>query len=74
MKFKYSGIIEVEQLGDGDFVVTVGDGYFFQGHEVIIKDDLKHFTPADNEALNLIDPDRTERLCPPIINSPKKRS
>uniref|UniRef100_A0A6M3L2G9 Uncharacterized protein n=1 Tax=viral metagenome TaxID=1070528 RepID=A0A6M3L2G9_9ZZZZ len=63
MKFNYAGTIEVGQLESGDLIVTVGDGYFYRGHEVILKDDLKHFSPADCEALNLVDPDRTERLC-----------
>jgi len=61
------GTIKVEQLDSGDLVVTSGDGYFYQGHEVITKDDLKHFTAVDNEALGLLDPDRIKRLCPPVI-------
>jgi len=58
MKLKFSKIIEVEPNGIDEFVVTVGDGYFYQGHEVIIKEDLKHFDAADCEAQDL--------LCPPL--------
>ena len=73
MKFKFKGQVEIERLEDGQFVVTRGDGFFISGHAVLVLDELKKwFTPADCEALNLVDPDRTERLCPPIINSPWK--
>jgi len=55
LKFKFKGQIEVEPTW-GDVVVTSGDGYFYQGHEVIIISDLKkHFTPVNCEAVSLIE-------------------
>jgi len=55
MKLKFKGIIEAERLDGGDFIVTAGDGYFYRGHEVILKDDLKYFTPANCEAVILME-------------------
>ena len=56
LKFNFKGRVEVETTGAGDVVVTSGDGYFYQGHEVIIMSDLKkHFTPANCEAVILME-------------------
>ena len=68
MKFKFVGIIETTRLRDGGFMVTRGDGFFVRTKTVFEMDTMKkHFTPADCEALNLVDPDRTGRLCRTII-------
>jgi len=70
MKFKYSGIIDVSPLKDYPnwLVVTRGHGRYKKGERLHIKYLAENdFKPADCEALNLVDPDRTKRLCPPII-------
>ena len=70
LKFKYSGIIEVKPLADCPewLVITKGSGRYETGERIHISY-LKEngFRPADCEAVDLLDPDRMERLCPPII-------
>jgi len=56
LKFNFKGRVEAETTGTGEVVVTSGDGYFYQGHEVIIMSDLKkYFTPVNCEAVDLME-------------------
>ena len=63
--------IEIEPLPNspGMFRVKPGKGCeFFDDSNVFGLEYLKeHFEPVDGPALDLVDPDRTERLCPQII-------
>ena len=69
MKLKYTGIIEVEDspLYVGSLLVTKGTKLVPAGQVFTIEEAIANFTPADNDSLNLLDPDRVKRLCPPII-------
>ena len=70
MKLKYSGIIEVKPLTDcPDWLVIIkGDERYETGDRIHIGHlEENGFTAADCEALNVLDPDRTDRLCLPII-------
>lgn len=72
MKFKISGMIEVEPLEGcpGWVVVTKTFLRWEKGERLPVSYLTENkFSPADCEALNLVDPNRTERLCPPIIKS-----
>ena len=70
MKFKYSGIIEVKPLPAYPdwLIITKGHGRYETGERLPISY-LKEngLSAVDCEALALVDPDRTERLCPPVI-------
>ena len=69
MKLKYTGTIEVKPLTDHPdwLVVTKGHGRYEKGERLPLSY-LKEngFTAADCESVDLLDPDRTERLCPPV--------
>ena len=70
MKLKYSGIIEVKPLtGHPDWlIITKGHGRYETGERLPIGYLKKNgLSAVDCEALNFLDPDRTERLCPPGI-------
>jgi len=71
MKFKPKRTtIEVEDvpgLPGVFYVKSLSDRFYALGQHIKIEDLIENFTPADCEALNLVDPDRTKRLCPPII-------
>lgn len=72
MRFNFKGQIEVEpdSLGGNNniFLVTKGHELFLpEGQYLTLLGLKKNFTPADCNALNLVDPNRTERLCQPII-------
>uniref|UniRef100_A0A6M3LPK0 Uncharacterized protein n=1 Tax=viral metagenome TaxID=1070528 RepID=A0A6M3LPK0_9ZZZZ len=69
MKFNFNGHIEVFPVPDnpGLFGVVEDTELFKAGRILTLGYLREHFTPADCEALNLMDPDRTERLCPPVI-------
>jgi len=70
MKFKLTAIIEAKDLPDFPGYVEVTKGLQGYKHGEWWKiEQLKEngLTPVDCNALNLMDPDRTERLCPSII-------
>jgi len=65
MKFKYGGMVEIVPSDEpGRYRISKGTrlvqaGLFLFDIEYI----RENFTPGDCDALNLLDPDRTERLC-----------
>ena len=69
MKLKYTGIVEAEPCENrpGEWEITKGTALVPLGWVIRIEYIKANFTPADNESLNTLDPDRTERLCPPGI-------
>lgn len=69
LKFNFNGQIEVEPHPDSPGMYRVIKGCeFFDESQVVRLEYLKtHFTPASGAALDLVDPGRTNRLCPPII-------
>ena len=74
LKFKYRGIVEVEQISEDPemFVITKVEHTIAMGKHIDIQELKKHYTPVSGDALMLVDPDRNERLCSPLINSPTK--
>jgi len=64
-KFKFklkSFIVEAETYGDGLFKIDMEPDFLVR-QKILTLDELKkYFIPADCNALNLVDPDRTERL------------
>ena len=69
MKLKYIGTIECKPCPNspGMWEITKGTELVPAGQVMRLEYIRKNFTAADCEALNLMDPDRDERLCPPII-------
>jgi len=69
MKLKYTGIVEIEpcENSPGRWMITKGTELVPAGEVMRLEYIRANFTEADCEALNIMDPDRTERLCPPII-------
>ena len=69
MKLKYTGTVEVEpcENSPGMWEVTVGTELVPLGWVLRLEYIRENFTPADNDSLNTLDPDRTERLCRPVI-------
>jgi len=67
MKFKYTGMVEIEPCENSPdrWKITKGTELVSGGQVVRMEYIRDNFTPVDNEALNLLDPDRTERLCRP---------
>ena len=65
MKLKYTGTIEVKLIltSNKTFRVTRGTELVPAGQVMGLEYIKANFTAGDYEALNLIDPDRTERLC-----------
>jgi len=68
IKLKYTGVIECEPCDSpGFWKITKGTELVPAGEVMRLEYIKKNFRPADCEALNLVDPDRTERLCAPVI-------
>jgi len=69
IKLKYTGIIEAEGCPNspGIYYVCTGTELVPDGQVMRLEYIRANFTAADNNALNLMDPDRTKRLCPPIV-------
>jgi len=62
------GIVEAEPMvTPGIFKITRGTELVPAGQVMRLEYIRENFTAADCEALNLMDPDRVKRLCPPII-------
>ena len=59
--------ISAEPDSYGMYRVIKGCMFLPVGYRLSFETLRDYFTPVDGEALNLIDPDRNERLCPPII-------
>jgi len=74
LKFKYKGMMEVEPIPENPdiYVVTKVDHSIMLGQHLDIQTLKKDFTPVYGDTLNLMDPKRNERLCPPILPSPGK--
>jgi len=51
----------------GMYRIIRGNEWLPVGYVLSMETINKYFTPVDGEALELVDPDRNERLCPPII-------
>ena len=77
LKFKYKGMMEVEQMPENPdvFVITKLDHSLVLWQHIDLKtlSDDKKFTPIYGDSLALVDPKRTERLCPPIIDDPNSK-
>ena len=69
MKLKYTGTVTIEpcENSPGRWMITKGTELVPAGEVMRLEYIRDNFTPADREALNLLDPDRTARLCPPVI-------
>jgi len=66
MKFnlkRYQVEIEPHPESPGMFRVTKGCEFFDESNVLRLEYLKEHFTPVDCEAVDLVDPDRTERLC-----------
>ena len=69
MKFKYTGIVTAEpcENSPGRWKITKGTELVPAGEVMRLEYIKANFTAADGAALNIMDPDRTDRLCLPII-------
>jgi len=68
MKLKYRGIVEIEpSVTPGFFRVTKGTELVNLDQVMSLEYIRENFTAADCDSRDLLEPDRTERLCPPII-------
>jgi len=74
MEFKLKiHIVTLEPHTDrpGMFKVTRGCCYLDTGTVMSFESIMEQLTPVGCDSVDLVDPGRNERLCPPIINSPK---
>ena len=69
MKLKYTGTVTAEpcENSPGRWKITKGTELVPAGEVMRLEYIRANFTATDCGALNIMDPDRTERLCPPII-------
>jgi len=69
MRLKYTGIVEAEPCPNSPdrWMITKGTELVPAGQVMRLEYIKANFSSADCEALNLFDPDRTERLCPDDI-------
>ena len=65
MKFKYKGMIEIVPypLVPGKYRISNGTKLVLADRVESLSFFKENFTPVDNEALDLVDPNRTKRLC-----------
>ena len=55
----------------GMFQVTRGCYFLDEGTVMSFESIMDHLRPVGCDSVDLVDPNRIARLCPPIINSPK---
>lgn len=67
-------MIEVEPIPENPdmFVITKLDHSLALGQQIDIEYIKNKLGPIYGDSLNLVDPGRMKRLCPPIVNSPGK--
>ena len=74
MEFKLkTSIVALEPHLNSPGMLKVTRGCYFleEGTVMSLESILEHLRPVGCDSLNLVDPDRDKRLCPPIINSSK---
>ena len=69
MKLKYTGIVEIEPCENSPsrWMITKGTELVPAGEVMRLEYIQANFTAVDCKAVDLLDPDRTARLCPPVI-------
>ena len=69
MKLKYSGVVEAEPCPNspGMYRITKGTELVPAGQVMRLEYMRANFVAADCESLDVLDPDRIMRLCPPVI-------